>query len=284
MKLTSKAIMTFLTLIVASGLSGCNATNTNMTIPAVSETNIDEAATTLGVSVDDLNSFFNSIGITYGDYVEILNSQNQSISDLKSNIENKYDCTFKEYVQAYVLINGAEPPSDQKYNVFPSQYSLYDAYVESTELNDAADTLINYNVSIAIADSDTDTYAFDVMSLCNSDFKTYIATIVDNYKCDYIDFSTVTLTGSHGSIQPEDANACINNLFIYDEKTGDVSEQIPTAVLTLHYENEDENRSFALSNELGLIFKATGADSKEKISRLADLDFQIRTATHENTN
>lgn len=218
MKLTSKAIMTFLTLIVASGLSGCNATNTNMTIPAVSETNIDEAATTLGVSVDDLNSFFNSIGITYGDYVEILNSQNQSISDLKSNIENKYDCTFKEYVQAYVLINGAEPPSDQKYNVFPSQYSLYDAYVESTELNDAADTLINYNVSIAIADSDTDTYAFDVMSLCNSDFKTYIATIVDNYKCDYIDFSTVTLTGSHGSIQPEDANACINNLFIYDEK------------------------------------------------------------------
>ena len=47
-------------------------------------------------------------------------------------------------------------------------------------------------------------------------------------------------------------------------------------MLTMHYENANDNVTLALSNELGLIFKTTGKDSATKMLALSKLDIQIR--------
>ena len=60
----------------------------------------------------------------------------------------------------------------------------------------------------------------------------------------------------------------------------ETKEQITVSVLTMHFDNIDKNITLALSNELGLLFKTTGADSEKKMLKLSNLEFQVRKASH----
>lgn len=44
----------------------------------------------------------------------------------------------------------------------------------------------------------------------------------------------------------------------------------------MHIKSKTKNITLALSNELGLLFKTTGADGKKNMLKLKDVELQIR--------
>lgn len=124
------------------------------------------AAKTLGVSTDRLEAFFDNIDISYDDYINKLNSKNQTLAALKTSIETNYDCTFGEYIETVITVNNKTIPDAKKYDAFKSNLSVFDVYIRSNELNYDKNKLINYDVEIQSADTDNDVYAFDIIAKC----------------------------------------------------------------------------------------------------------------------
>lgn len=273
MKIAFRAGIIPALLLSASLLSGCGSL-TDMSIPAVNEETITEAAETLGISVENFEAFLENMGSNYDAYVETLNKNNQSFKDLKTAIEDAYDCTFKEYADAVIMMNSIDAPDETKYAIFKSELSTFDAYFDKNELDD--NLLVNYDVSIDVADEAKDAMMFDMLQLYGGNISTYLDFIRDQYGCDTVEFTSATLLGRYGVQKPAESNKCMDKLFTYDQNTNEVLEKLTLPVATLHFKDESKNVTFALSDELGLIFKATGADSKDKMLKLSNLSVQIR--------
>lgn len=276
MKKTSNICKIMAAVITASCLTACNAT-TSKTIPAVNEATISEAANTLGVSTEDLEMYFENLDTTFDDYIETLNNNNTTLETLKENIEKNYDCTFKNYIDTVITVNNKTIPDDS-FSVFKSKYSVFDAYIPTAEIKD--NTLVNYNVSFVIADEADDTMAFDIMQTYSGDFRRYLDYMNSTYGCKSVEFTNMSIFGGYGATRPDEDNPCMDRLFVYDDKTNEILEQITVSVLTMHFDNTDKNITLALSNELGLLFKTTGADSEKKMLKLSNLKFQVRKASH----
>lgn len=283
MKLTPRIYSVFMTMLLAGSLTACSTTD-NQTIPAVNENSIAEAAETLDITVEKLEDYLKNIDVSYDDYINSLNSQNQTLEAYKTKIEENYDCTFEQYVDTVLTVNNKTVPDDKEYDLFKSKYSLFDAYIPSDELNAEKTTLVNYDIAIAVADEDTDVYAFDVLATCGSDFRIYMDIINQNFGCSSVEITNISIFGGHGASKPAETNPCMDNLFVYDSKTNEILEQITLAVITMHYDDENKTATYALSNELGLIFKTTGPDSIDKINKLSELNFQIRKADTDTQN
>lgn len=280
MKLTPRIYSVFMTMILAGTLTACDEADTKTkTIPAVNENSIAEAAETLDISVEKLESYLENINVSYDDYISNLNAQNQTLDAYKTKIEDGYDCTFEQYVDTVLTVNNKEAPNDKDYTLLKSKYSLFDAYIPTTELNADKNKLINYDIDIVVADEDSDVYAFDVLATCGNDLRMYMDVINQNFGCTSVEITNLSIFGGHGATKPTEANPCMDNLFVYDDKTDEILEQITLAVITMHYDDENKNATYALSNELGLIFKTSGADSFETMRKLDKLNFQIRKAS-----
>ena len=272
-----------MTVILACCLTACDKKDTPQTIPAVNETTLAQAVQTLGTSEETFNEFLSTMGLSFDDYITALNNNNTSLDDMKTEIESTYNCTFDEYAKTILIVGNKTLPDESKYVIFKSQYSLYDAYIPLSELNTDKTELKNYDIEVFVADEDEDAYAFDAIVACQGDFKSYIDTLHSNYDCTSAELTNVSIFGSYGVKKPEEKNACIDNMMFYDGDTNEILEKIAVPVITLHNQDESKNMTLALSNELGLIFKTTGADSYDKMLNLSDIDFQIRTAAL-NTN
>lgn len=278
-KITSRINIIALTILTAACFTACDINKSpSEMIPPVNETSIEEAVKTLNVSAEDFNAFLDNINLSYEDYIGSLNSSNRSLSDLKSDIEETYNCTYSEYIKTIVAVNNQTIPDSDNYAVFTSKYSIYDAYIPISELDDTKSTLINYDIHIKVADTDDDAYAFDAIASCSGDFKTYIELLNQMYGCSSVEFTNISLFGGHGAFKPDETNACMDNLFVYDNKTNEILEVIIVPVMTLHNDDESKTVTLALSNELGLVFRTDGADSYEKMLKLGNLSFQIRDA------
>lgn len=279
MKLTSRVLSVITSLLVLSCTTSCDNNTSNKTIPAVNEESINEAAESLGVSIESFETYLANIETTYDNYIENLNQSNQSLDDLKTKIEETYGCTFQEYIDTVITVNNKNIPDDKEYNAFKSIYSVFDAYIPTKELND--NTLINYDIDIEIADKADDAWAFDVMQTCDGDFRLYLDIMNQRYGCKSVEFTNMAIFGGHGVTKPEEDNPCMDSFFVYDAETDEILEQLTVSVLTMRYSDESKNVTLALSNELGLLFKSTGADSAEKMLKLSNLHFQVRKADHE---
>ena len=278
-KLTSRISIIAMTILTTACLTACDIDKTpSEMIPSVDDTSIEDAADVLGVSLEDFNAFLDNLNLSYDDYMGSLNKSNKSLSELKESIETMYDCTYSEYIKTIVAVNNKTVPDSSAYSVFTSEYSLYDAYIPVNELDDTKSTLINYDIHIKVADTDNDAYAFDAIVSCGGDFKTYVDTLNREYDCSSVEFTNISLYGGHGSFKPDETNACMDNLFVYDPQTNEILEVIIVPVMTLHSKDESKNITLALSNELGLIFRTEGADSYDKMLKLSNLNFQIRDA------
>ena len=275
MKLTSHVSRLIATLLIISSLTACDS-SVSKTIPSVNEETISDAAVTLGVSVDTLESFFDNIGITYDDYIASLNQNNQTLSNLKEQIETTYDCTFDEYIETIITVNNKTIPDETKFHKFESKYSIYDAYIALDELNEDKTQLINYDAEIAIADENDNAYAFDALAYSNGEFRYYMNEINRIFGCKSVEVTNLSLFGGKGVTKPEKDNACMDKIFVYDDKTNEILEKMTLSVVTLKKDDENENITLALSNELGLIFKTTGSDSYEKMKKISNLDIQTR--------
>ena len=246
------------------------------TIPTVNDIDINDTISQLGVSIDDFTEFLSNIDMTYDEYIDTLNSNETTLSDLVDNVKTYYNCTYEEYVKATNLIREIDLPDESLYSIFESAYSAFDAYIPVSELNEAGTELINYGIEIAIADTAEDAYAFDIISVCNNDLASYMDILNGEYGCTSIEITNIALFGSYGITKPDDENACLDTLFVYDDETDEILQKITMPVITLHMEDGNDI-TLALSNELGLIFKAVGSDSYEKMLNLSNLRFQIRT-------
>ncbi len=279
MKKTLQYMSLIITILLTTLLTSCDATTKSLTIPTINnETTIADAADTLGISVDMLEAYLENMGSTFDEYINGLNSNNTTLESIKTNVEEKYNCTFEEYVETSILVNNKNIPSDETHHIFRSEFSLFDAYIPLNELNDEKNLLLNYGINIAVADTANDVYVFDVMQSCNSDFGTYVDILHENYGCISVEFTNIAIFGGYGSIKPDEDNACLDNLFVYDIKTNEILEKLIVPIMTLHFENDADNITFGLSNELGLFFTTTGTDSEEKMMELSNLEFQIRKA------
>ena len=280
MRKTIQNIGLITTILFTSLLTACDTTTKSLTIPTVNnEITIANAAETLGITEDVFISYLDNIELTFDEYIDGLNSNNTTLKSIKTDIEDKYNCTFDEYVKTTLLVNNKTLPSEKTYYMFESEFSLFDAYIPITGLNEDRNYLTEYGIQIAIADTANDVYAFDVMQNCNGDFGTYIDILCKNYKCVSIEFTNVMMFGGYGSIKPDEENACLDNLFVYDTENNEILEELIVPIMTLHFEDNTKNMSFGLSNELGLFFKTTGTDSKAKMLKLNELEFQIRKAS-----
>lgn len=278
MKLTPRCIINvFITMLLINTLTACDAGNTK-TIPAVNEKTITEAAETFDISIEKFESYLNNLNISYDDYINSLNSQNQTLDDYKTKIEEGYDCTFEQYVDTVLVVNNKEIPDENTYTLLKSKYSLFDAYIPSDELNADKNSLVNYDIDISVADDDENVYAFDILAYCESDLRMYMDALNQKFDCKSIEITNISIFGGHGSIKPDGTNPCMDSLFVYDDKTNEILEPVILAVITMHYDNADDDITYALSNELGLIFKTSGSDSLEKMTKLDSLDIQIRKA------
>ena len=278
MKTTSRIYSILLTILITINLTACSDTQ-NMNIPAVNETTINEAAETLGISTEKFKSFLDSMATPFDTFVEDMNADNKTIKEFRDEIEKNYDCTFEQYVDTVLAVSNKTTPDEEKYVLIKSDFSLFDAYIPSDELNENNDKLVNYDVNITVSDNDEDSYAFDVLQTQNYDLRMYMNILTKLYGCKSAEFSNIKMLGGYGSIKPEESNPCMDGIFIYDDKTGEILEELIVSALTLHFDNSEKDMTLALSNELGLMFKATGADSFEKISKLENLRFQIRKTT-----
>lgn len=279
MKLTSRICIIAMTIIMTSCLTGCEVKNRKQTIPAVNEIDIAEAVKTLDVSTEDFEAFLNNIDTTYDDYIAQLNDNNKSLEDMKKDIEATYDCSYEEYIKAVLVVNNKNVPDSNIYELFESKYSTFDTYIPLEELNETKTELKNYDISFEIADESEYAYAFDAIAYTNGNFKTYMDYLNQVYGCKSAELTNISIFGGHGVNKPEEENKCLNSLFVFDEKTNEILEKIAVPVLTLHNEDENKNITLALCNELGLVFKTTGADSYDKMLRLGNLDFQIRNTS-----
>ena len=122
--------------------------------------------------------------------------------------------------------------------------------------------------------------AFDIMQTYSGDYRRYLDYMNSTYGCKSVEFTNMSIFGGHGTTRPDEDNPCMDRLFVYDDKTNEILEQITVSVLTMHFDNTDKNITLALSNELGLLFKTTGADSEKKMLKLSNLEFQVRKASH----
>lgn len=278
MKLTSRILTVVTLLSITSCLTACDYTPTHQkqTIPAVNQIDIAEAVKTLDVSTEDFESFLKSIEVSYDEYVATLNDNNTSLETLKEDIEKKYNCTFDEYIKTVMTVNTKTVPDAKVYDVFKSKLSVLDAYIPIKELNTEKNKLVNYDISIEVADDCQDAYAFDAIAACQGNLETYMTVLNEMYDCSSVELTNISLFGGYGAKKPDSSNACMDALFVYDENTDEILQKILVPVITLHNDDESKNISLALSNELGLLFKTTGADSYEKMLNLSNLDFQIR--------
>lgn len=278
MNRTSKIFITAVTAVMISCLTACNVSTSTMTIPAVNETNIEEAADTLGLSVEKFETFLENIEISYDDYIANLNKTNQTLDDLKAKIEENYSCSFEEYVDTVITVNNKEIPDEGTYCVFKSKYSVFDSYISNELLND--NELIDYAISIEIAEDSSYAVIFDAMQAYSGDLRRYFDLMNTTYGCTSVELSNICMFGGHGSKKPDESNSCMDDLFVYDSNTNEILEKLIVPVVTLHFEDKNNNISLALSDELGLLFKSTGANSNEKLLKLSNLSFQIRKANH----
>lgn len=276
--MTKTKKLAIITICVLSLLSFSGCENNASTIPAVNETTIEETADSLGLSTDLLNQYLESLGITYDKFISNLNENNIDISTLKSSVEEKYNCTYDEYIRTIITVNNNEIPDSSEFDVLLSKYSLYDAYFPKGVLSDDKTTLLNGTVKIEVADNSADAYAFDIISKCNNDFSVYLSTLNSKYGCLSVEFNNMTLLGGIGVTKPEEENACMDNIFVYDKTTNEVLERFVSPVLTMHFEDKSKDTTLLLSNELGLIFKTEGEDSLEKMKAIMNVEFQIRDA------
>ncbi len=285
MKLTSRILTVVTLLSITSCLTACDYTpkHQKQTIPAMNQIDIAEAVKTLDVSTEDFESFLKNIEVSYDEYIQTLNDNNTSLETLKEDIEKTYNCTFDEYIKTVIAVNTKTVPDAKLYDVFKSKLSTLDAYIPIKELNAEKNKLVNYDVSIEIADECQDAYAFDAIAACQGDFKNYMTVLNELYGCSSVELTNISLFGGYGTKKPDDSNACMNALFVYDEETNEILQKISVPVITLHNDDdENKNITLALSNELGLLFKTTGADSYEKMLKLSNLDFQIRNVVANN--
>lgn len=277
MKLTPHVHAAAVTIMLICCLTGCKAEN--RTIPANNnKNNIAEAAQTLNVSTDEFEAFLENIDCNYDEYITMLNTNNTTLTDLKSQIESKYDCTYSDYIQTVLTVNNKNTP-DENYLLFKSVYSSLDAYIPTNALDDTKTKLKNYDIDVAVADTNEYTYAFDMIAACGGDFAAYVSALNQTYACDSIEFTNITIYGGHGVTKPDETNDCMDRIFVYDEKTNEILEKLTIPTLTLKNSDSSKNITLALSNELGLIFKTTGADSYEKMLKLSNLDIQVRRAS-----
>lgn len=279
MKLTSRICIIAMTIIMTGCLTGCDIKHTKQTIPAVNEIDIAEAVKTLDVSADDFEAFLQNIDTTYDDYIAQLNDNNKSLADMKKDIEATYDCSYEEYIKTVLAVNNKTAPDSSIYELFKSKYSNFDTYIPLEELDETKSKLKNYDISFEIADESEYAYAFDAIAYANGDFEAYMDYLNQVYDCTSAEFTNMALFGGHGVTRPEGENKCMDSLFVFDEKTNEILEKISIPVLTLHNEDENKNITLALCNEFGLVFKTTGADSYNKMLKLGNLDFQIRSTS-----
>lgn len=261
-------------VLTAFCLTACSPSTQNMTIPTIEKIDINEAAETLGITVNDFEAFLDSLGTTYDKYVETLNKNNQSFDEIKKNVEQSYNCTFKNYVDTIVTVNNKNTPTTDKYVSYKSKYSVYDAYFPADVIEN--NVIKSCDIAIEIADDADDVVAFDAMQLCSGDTRLYFDTLTEKYACDHIEITNFTILGGFGVTKPSENNPCMDMFFVYRDETGEILDKITLSMLTLCYDDVNKNITLALSNELGLLFKTTGADGKENMLKLKDVELQIR--------
>ena len=277
MKTTSR-IGVMIAALLAMTLTACSDGKLQTpSIPAESVMNIEDAVKTLDVSTEDFNAYLDAMELSYDEYITDLSNRNINLSDLKSDIETAFGCSYDEYIKTVTVVNNKIIP-DANYVIFPSNYSTYNAYIPVNALDNSKTQLTDGNIKIEIADESNDAYAFDVIAGCNNDFVTYMTVLNDAYGCSSAELTNITVYGGRGVIKPDGDNACMDSLFVYDKQTHEILETIVIPVLTLHNSDETKNVTLALSNELGLIFRTDGSDSFERMLKLCNLDLQIRNA------
>lgn len=237
---------------------------------------VAEAAKTLGITTETFEAFLDNIGISFDEYISTLDKTGTNLESIREDVEESYNCTYEEYVNTILTVNTKTTPDANEYALFKSELSSFDAYIPLSELNDDKTELTNYDVSIGVADEEDDAYAFDAIIACSGDFGTYMTVLNQYYDCESVEFTNITLFGGLGVTKPDGDNACMDYIFAYDEDTNEILEIITVPVMTLHMKNEADDITLALSNDLGLIFKATGTDGFEKILKLDNLKFQVR--------
>lgn len=271
MKITTRLNTILSAILAASILTACSTQD--LQIPAVTETTIAETADSLNVSVSDFETYLDNINMSYDDYIQNLNNSNMSVETLKSEIEEKYDCSFNDYMTTIITVNNKILP-DENYRLFQSEYSIFDAFIPVNELND--NKLTNYDATIIIADNADDALVFDLLVLYSGNTCSYLDYMYNTYGCNSVEFTNLAIYGSYGVTKPTQTNSCMDSLFAYDENTNEILEPLTLSMATLHFNEPNKNITLALSNELGLIFKTTGVDSEEKMLQLSNLNFQIR--------
>jgi len=278
-KLTSRINIMALTILTAVCLTACDVKSADRTIPVGDEIKIADAIKTLNVSMDDFTAFLDSIDTDYDSFISEI-TKDSTLEEVKSDIEENFDCTYNDYIKAIIIVNNKTTPDSSEYALFKSKYSLYDAYIPLTELNDDKTSLKDYDIDIEIADESENAYAFDAIAYANCNFKDYISFLNQEYGCTSAEFTNIAIFGGHGVTKPSEDNKCIDNLFVFDDKTNEILEKISMPVLTLKNEDESKNITLALCNELGLTFKTTGKDSYSKMLKIGNIDFQIRNAAN----
>lgn len=274
-KLTSRINIIALTILAAACFTACDVKNTDRTIPVGNQIEIADAIKTLNVSMDDFTAFLDNMNTDYDSYISEI-TKSSTLEEAKSDIEKNFDCTYNEYINAVITVNNKTTPDSDKYALFKSKYSLYDTYIPLTELNDDKTSLKDYDIAVEVADESETAYAFDAIAYANCNFKDYISFLNQEYECTSAEFTNVAIFGGHGVTKPSGDNKCIDNLFVFDDKTNEILEKISMPVLTLKNEDENKNITLALCNELGLAFKTTGKDSYKKMLKIGNVDFQIR--------
>lgn len=237
---------------------------------------IAKTAETLGTTEEKFNSFLSNINYTYDNFIATITA-NTTLEDYKADIEKSYNCKFSEYIDTILLTTNKTPPDENEYKIFRSNLSTFDTYIPRTDLNDSNNTIKKYDIAIEVADECSDAYAFDAVFASNGNLETYIDTLNQLYKCNTASFTNMTLYCGYGIKKPQENNDCLNYLFVYDTDTNEILRPILVPVLTLQCDDPENNISLALSNELGLIFKTTGKDSYDKMLKLSNIKFQIRT-------
>jgi hypothetical protein len=232
----------------------------------------------LGISETTLLDFLNAVDMPYEDYI----AHNPDAAELRKKVEEQYECTYEDYVDMMIRVNTSPPPSLVEYTPFVSQYSIYDAYIKADDITKKDDKsyLKDGTIEVTIADKDDDSYIFDVLNMCDGDFSLYMTALHDSYECTSAEITNLTLYGNHGiTTKTEDGkeNKLLSDMFAVRADTNEVAEEIIIPVVTLKYhDDETQNKTFALCNELGLIFKTTGKDSFDTMYKLANTEFQIR--------
>ena len=275
MKLKRIAAMLTLAAVISS-FSACSSEN--LTIPAVNEgVTLSDLASKLDVSDEEFNKYLESLNMSYDDFINNMNDKNQDIDAMKKGIEEAYNCKYSEYIRTVILVSNTEEPDADKYTPMISKYGIYSAYVPTAELSADKTQLKNYDIVINIADEDEDAYAFDVINNCSGDLSLYMTALNDAYQCTSAEITNITVLGNYGVKKPKEDNSLLNRMFVFNKNTDDVLEQISIPVITLHFDkDESRDKTLALCNEMGLIFKTEGADSLEKMLNIINIDFQIR--------